>query len=80
MKSETVKVLLSVLTQLATHSQENRIKLTALQRAIQDEEPAAWVAYQEWDRKLRSDPTVRLDHKETRKVLDSLHEALLLDQ
>lgn len=77
MKPETVDSLLLVFTQLASHSQENWIKLTALERAIQDLEPDTLAVYQGWMMKLRTDPTVQSDHQKTRKVLDSLREALL---
>lgn len=78
MKKETADELVHVFSNILHHTQEYFIKVTALERAI-GTNPQLLAEYQTFERRLRSDPTVRRDHQETAKKLEALRAALTQD-
>ncbi|MFZ0706092.1 MAG: hypothetical protein WAM71_10850 [Candidatus Korobacteraceae bacterium] len=79
MNAESVEQLISLLTDIASQTQENSSKLAALDRTLAQHE-AVNAEYRESMGRLRFVPANRSTRQKTGEALDLLRQALLRDQ
>lgn len=78
MNADLVEQLIALFKYVAHSTQENQLKLAALERMI-NQHPEPNARYQAWGGKLRFVPSARAERQRIEEVIESLRQALLQD-